>query len=463
MAVLIYEIKKKYPRYLGRLFIAALTAGFLLVNAGMSKAQDSPRTAGGDPQSAMTLLQTVEEAIRANLSMKKSRQEIEAARNNQKVQRSNFLPTLNATYQVVRNDKAASIGGFTGGFTTLRDQNSLTTGFKQPIFTGFALVNQYKIAGLGLDVAELSQILTRLDVIFEAKRVYFNILKAQKLVEVALDSVKLLEAQVDVARNFYEVGMTPLNDLLQTQVELANTKQDLIVARNNLSVAESEFNVALRRNVNAPVRLTDIQTYKTLEENVDFYLKLAEKNRLEVKVDNLQIQIAEKELKISRKDFYPTVSLEGFYFKRGSNWDLSSESDEFVDPDGWAVTGIATWDFWQWGKTAFGERERRNRLSQARINREQTLDRIRIEVEQSFLKVNESDKNTVTVEKAIQQAEENMRITEERYKEQAATSTDILIAQNLLNRTRTNYFNSLYDFKIAKAFLQRAIGLEIME
>ena len=67
------------------------------------------------------------------------------------------------------------------------------------------------------------------------------------------------------------------------------------------------------------------------------------------------------------------------------------------------------------------------------------------------------------MEQAIEQAEENRRIPEERYKEQAATSTDILIAQNLLNRTRTNYFNALYDFKIAKAFLQRAVGLEIME
>ena len=188
MAVLIYKIKKKFPLYLVRLFIAFLTAGFLLVNAGMSNAQDSPRTAGGDQQSAMTLLQTVEEAIRANLAMKKSRQEIEAARNNQKVQRSNFLPTLNATYQVVRNDQEASIGGFTGGFTTLRDQISLTTGFKQPIFTGIEHVNQYKIAGLGLDVAEQNQNLTRLDFIFEDKLVYFNILKEQKHVEVSLDN-----------------------------------------------------------------------------------------------------------------------------------------------------------------------------------------------------------------------------------------------------------------------------------
>ena len=454
---------KKYLRFCIRLFISAFSAAIVLVSTGSSVARESNQSASGETQKTFTLLETVEEAIRANLEMQKSRKEIDAARSNKKAQRSNFFPTLNATYQFVRNDQEVSLGGFVGGFTTLRNQASLTAGFKQPIFTGFSILNQYKIADLGLDVAELSQILTRLDVIFEAKRVYYNVLKAQKLVEVSEDSVKLLEAQVDVARNFYEVGMTPLNDLLQTQVELANTKQELIVARNNLNVAESEFNVTLRRHVNAPVRLTAIQRYEPLMEEIDYYLGLAEKNRLEIKVNTLQVQIAEKELTISRKDFYPTVSLEGFYFKRGSNWDLSSESNELIDPDGWSIIGTASWDFWQWGRTSYGEREKRSRLAQARISKEQTLDLIRIEVEQSFLKARESEKNIVTVEQAIEQAEENMRITEERYKEQAATSTDILIAQNLLNRTRTNFFNALYDFKIARAFLQRAVGLEILE
>ncbi len=75
----------------------------------------------------------------------------------------------------------------------------------------------------------------------------------------------------------------------------------------------------------------------------------------------------------------------------------------------------------------------------------------------------ESEKNIVTVEKALVQAKENLRINEERYKEQVATSTDVLDAQTLLTVTRTNYVNALYDFKIAKAALQRAISLEKLE
>ena len=408
---------------------------------------------------AMTLLEAVDIALVANLELQKSRKEIEAAKARKRAQRTFFYPTFNATYQAIRLDKDAQI---TSQGQLIRDEYNLSASFSQPIFTGFSLLNQYQIAELGLDVAQLNRKLSRLEVIFLAKEAYFQVLKAQKLREVAASSVKVLESQVEVARNFYEVGMTPLNDLLQTQVELANTRQELIVAQNNLDVAESQFNIVLQRPVRAPVMLTDIQFFTPLAHFLDYYLAEAEKNRLEITVANLQIQIAEKELGLARKDFYPTVSLEGNYFKRSTQWTLEAQED-ILDPDGWSIIGVATWDFWQWGRSSFGEREKRSQLSQAKISREQALFQIRLEVERSYLKARESERNIVTIETAIEQAKENMRITEERYKEQAATSTDILIAQNLLFRTQTNFFNALYDFKIARAFLQKAIGLEILE
>jgi outer membrane protein len=85
------------------------------------------------------------------------------------------------------------------------------------------------------------------------------------------------------------------------------------------------------------------------------------------------------------------------------------------------------------------------------------------EVQQSYLKTRESEQNIATIETAIEQAKENLRITEERYKEQVSTITDVLVAQTLFTQTMTNYYNALYDYKIAKAVLYRAIGRETLE
>ena len=142
------------------------------------------------------------------------------------------------------------------------DEYNFVTSFSQPIFTGFALINQYKIASLGLDVAEIKQQLTRQNIILDAKNAYFSILKTQKLLDVAQITVKQITAQKDVAENMYQVGMSPLNDLLQSQVQLANAKQALITAQNNLAIAKSQFNTLLIRPVNAPVAIVDILDYK---------------------------------------------------------------------------------------------------------------------------------------------------------------------------------------------------------
>jgi outer membrane protein len=79
------------------------------------------------------------------------------------------------------------------------------------------------------------------------------------------------------------------------------------------------------------------------------------------------------------------------------------------------------------------------------------------------LRTQQAEQAIITVEKAIEQAKENFRINQERYKQQVATSTDVLDAQTLLSRTMTNYYNALYAFKIAKATLYRVMGQGIIE
>ncbi|MCD6298013.1 MAG: TolC family protein, partial [Deltaproteobacteria bacterium] len=67
-------------------------------------------------------------------------------------------------------------------------------------------------------------------------------------------------------------------------------------------------------------------------------------------------------------------------------------------------------------------------------------------------------KNIPTTSKAVEQAEENLRVSEERYKAQVTTSTEVLDAQTLLTEGRMNYYRALYDHNLAKARLRRAIG-----
>jgi outer membrane protein len=256
--------------------------------------------------------------------------------------------------------------------------------------------------------------------------------------------------------------MSPLNDLLQAQVRLANAKQELITAQNNLEIANSQFNTLLRRPVNDTVAIAEILDYTPFDKDIEYCLAEAKDNRLEIEVAALDVEIAERDYKLTQRDYFPSVNVTGTYTKRGTDWDVDG-GEGIGDDTFWDIQALANWDFWEWGRTRYDVRERLSRLSQAKLREEELLDNIALEVKQAYLRTKESERNIVTIEKAIEQAKENLRITEERFKEQVSTATDVLAAQTLFTQTMTNYYTALYDFKIAKAILYRAMGQEVLE
>jgi outer membrane protein TolC len=183
---------------------------------------------------------------------------------------------------------------------------------------------------------------------------------------------------------------------------------------------------------------------------------------LEIKIADLDVEISEKELQLAKKDYYPSINLEGNYFFKGTEWDVDG-GEGISDPEGWNITAVASWNFWEWGRSYYGVKEELSRVSQAKFRKDELLDNIQQEVKKAYLRTQEAEKAIITVEKAVEQAKENFRINEERYKEQVATSTDVLDAQTLLSKTITNYYNALYTYKMSKAALYRAMGQEIIE
>ena len=417
----------------------------------LSKAQE--------PVEIFTLKQTIESAVKANLGLKSSKEETAAAMAVKKAKRTQFFPTFSASYQYNRLDAIVETSGVV---LSADEEYSFVTSFSQPIFTGFSFLRQYDIAKLGLDRAQIKERLVRQDIILDAKNAYFQILQTQKLHDIAQKTVVQIRAQKEVADNFYQVGMTPLNDLLQAQVELANAKQELIVAKNNLDNAESNFNTLLRRPINTPVVLKDILDYSPFEETLEYCLAEAEKNRFEIKIADIKVEITQKEIQLTKKDYYPSIDLKGNYFNYGTEWDVDG-GEGIYDPSGWNIQAVAKWNFWEWGRTTYGVKEKHSRFNQAKLNKEEILDNIHLEVKTAYLRTQEAERAIKTVETAIEQAKENYRINQERYKEQISTQTDVLIAQTLLTRTMTNYYNALYAFKISKATLYRFIGQEVIE
>jgi len=393
----------------------------------------------------------------ANLDLKSSAEGILAAEAARKVSRAAFLPTLTTTYQAKHNYEERRSALL--GVTVPENQFTFVATITQTIFAGFAVKNQYDIAKIGLDLAKYDERRVRHLVIFDAKQAFFQLLKTRKLLDVAQQTVKQIDAQKEVARHFYEVGMSPRNDLLQAQVQLANAKQRLVSAQNTAAIAEANFNTILRRPLDAAVHTEEANTYNPFDLNLDDCLADAANRRPEIIIADANVNIATKQIELAKTNYFPKISLSYNNYQLGTDWAVNG-GEGISDPSSWDVTAVASWELWSSGADYYGVKKSISEFKQAKHQKASLLDAISLEVKQAYLRAKEAESNIATSATAIEQAKENYRINEERYKEQVATSTDVLDAQTLLTQSMTNYYNALYDFKIAKATLLKAIGSE---
>lgn len=97
------------------------------------------------------------------------------------------------------------------------------------------------------------------------------------------------------------------------------------------------------------------------------------------------------------------------------------------------------------------------------MGRLQLKDQIALEVKEAFLALKVAEKNIFVAKKAVEQGEESFRMAQERYKEQVGTITDVLDSQTLLTQAQTDYYNALSNYNVAKAALNRAMGLAVYQ
>ncbi len=337
---------------------------------------------------------------------------------------------------------------------TTRDVFNFNTTLNQTLYAGGAISANYRFQKLGLEISKTNVESVKQDIVLQVSEGYFNILRTEKFVDVANQAVKQFEGQLQVSQAFFEVGLIPKNDVLQAEVRLANAVQAKAKADNDVALAKSSFNSLLRMEINTPIEVVDILDYKAFPLTFEQSLDEALRQRTELKIAELTVDQAKENVKITRAPMFPTINLSGNYFKSSEEFYLSGDHYS----EAWNINALATFTIWEWGKTYYQVGASKVKVTQAEDARNLVKDNITLEVKSNYLNMLVSEKNINTAAKSIEQAEENLRLNEERYKYQVATAFDVLDAVTLLAQARVNYYGALSDFNIAKVMLERSMG-----
>jgi outer membrane protein len=411
------------------------------------------------PREPLTLEESIKIALERNLTLHSAVMGVEGSEFRRREAITNFLPLWTGQYGYTRYSSPIFVG-FAGvsapGGANLgsRDVFNLNTTLEQPVFTGGLNLANYRFAKLGVDFSKASVETVKRDIVLTARIGYFNIIRAEKFVDVGKQAVKQFEAQLEVTKAFFDVGIVPKNDVLQAEVRLANAVQALIKAENDLATAKASFNTLLRREINTPFEVVDILAYKPFPLGFEAGLEEALRQRPEIKAAQVNIDQAKENVKVAKSGFFPTISLAGNYARVSDSAGLNSD----ITNDRWTIQALATLTLFDWGNTAYKVGENKVKVNQAEDSKTQLIESITLEVKDDYLNLLVAEKNINVAEKSIEQAEENLRMNEERYKYQVATQTDVLDAVVLLAQARVNYYGALSDFNVAKAQLERAMG-----
>jgi len=409
-------------------------------------------------EKVFTLNESIETALKQSVLIRAAQEGVLGAEAQKKEAFTGFLPKLNTSYGYtwLNREPTMRIPPTLPIRVGTQDNYTWAVEAKQPLFAGGGIMANYEASKIGHDISRMDEAVAVQDIIQEVKVSFFNILKAEKLLGVARQSLEQLQAHRHVAQNFFDVGLIPRNELLQSEVQVANGEQSLIRTENGVELAKSKFNTVLRRNINDPVQVEDILTYRPYDLHIEDCFKAAMENRPEIKSQALKVDQAKSLVKLAKSDFYPTVSAVGHYERVGDTPGVSGTA--FKDTESWYVMGVASWTFWEWGKTKNRVDASRSKENQSVDLLNNTRDQITLEVKNAYLLMRESEKQVMVTKKAIEQAQENFRINQERYREQVATSTDVLDAQTLLTRAKSDSANALSEYHISHARLERAMG-----
>ncbi|MCO5168731.1 MAG: TolC family protein [Planctomycetes bacterium] len=349
------------------------------------------------------------------------------------------------------NDAGVDRGGQSIAFQE-REVFTSSVSLIVPIYSFGRVENVYDARTLGVEVAQLGLDRERQSLEFAVRQGYFRVLEAQKIAAVVRQSIEVVELQLEIARDFLEQDLVAKNDVLAVELQLAERRQELIQAENNILLARSTLNRLMGVDVNAPTQLEDVLEVDLWPPDLLAAMRMAVDKRPDLAALRRQIEIAQAEYRATRADLFPRIYAFGSY---------NYTSDDFQLNQNWLSGGAAIeWPIFDGGVTYTRLRRQERLIEEAIDRRSEQVDDVVLDVKQAVLNVQEAGQRLEVARRAIQLAEENLRITRDQYGQGLVTSADVLLEEDRLSRARSNYFRALYAYHQAYARLVFVIGGE---
>lgn len=400
-------------------------------------------------QEPLGLEQYRQRVVEYSNQLKMSQANVRAAEEKTKMTKTKFLPsiaaTANASYQV--GNKIAF------GEMVMKDYNyNANISLQEVVWGGGAIRAQHEAAKIDYLIAELSTQQALENIIYGADVTYWAFAASAEQYDVMERYVAIIKNLYDIVNVRFKDGYVSKTDMLMVETRLNEAEIQRIASQKLYLTSLQNLNKMLGQHNVVEYSLSDsvavgnkMIEFKTLDD--------ALKNRSEYHIADLNIELQNTNLKLARSKFNPQFVL-------GVQGVFGTPSLNFTgDPKFYGVAfAQLNVPIFNWGERRHSVNMVRSAITAMEYSKKQTVDDIsgemgiaRVGIEQSYAQVKVSTNNLAI-------ATENLSLNTFSYSEGRLPILDVLQSQLAWIQSYTAYVNSNYQYKVAVADYQKALG-----
>lgn len=400
----------------------------------------------------LTLSQAIDLALDNSKEIKISNLNSEKAKYDVRIAFKKALPNVvyNANYNrheydtnmILHGKTVKRSGGYNQGIT-----------ISQPIFMGGAIINGIKYATSYKNTANLNLLAQKRDIRLETIKIYSEIVKNKKNLEVLKSSKKDLDARHEKQISQLKMELITKADLLKTEYSILDLESKIIATNNMIAINKEKLK--MKTGIDEDINIINFEVPENLSKNIDFEsdVKNAQTKSINALISKEAEKMAQAQTSIARADMLPKISAFGTY---GVAQDRRKFNESYEDAT-WRGGVRVTWDIFSFGETYDSYKKASLNHDAKVLEEEITTDNIKIALTDAYLNLIKIEKERASREKALAAARQNYKMDSQKYTAGIISTVDYLASQTNLEDAQTKYndstINYLYAFEKYRSLL----------
>ena len=430
-----------------------LALALLAMMATSAKAQDTLR---------ISLKEAVQIALSENPTIKVADQEIQLKKEANREVIYGLLPevSLVGSFNHTIEKQTMAMMGQTFKVGSL---NSVSGGVSAslPVFVP-ALYQSMKLTKKDVELAMEKARSSRLDMVNQVTKAFYQLLLAQDSYKVLQKSYKQSEDNFNIVDAKYQQGSVSEYDKISAEVQMRSLKPSVVSAGNGVNLAMLQLKVLLGMESDMPVAVVgNLKDYE-----MAMFTRQAQPQPENIVGGNTTLRqldmnydMLKRNLKLKYTNFMPSLALsfQYMYTTLGNDWKISNYQWNPYSTLGLSLS-IPLFKGSNFSQVKQAKLQLKQ-LDQTRINTERQL---KMQAQSYLDNMSASSEQVVSNKEAVYQAEKGRTIAEKRYEVGRGTILELNSSEVALTQAQLTYNQSIYDYLVAKADLDLVMGVEDM-